>query len=54
MCFVDAQPLTYDGTSYRTELFSKDQIHLNHEGQLLWRDGYILPTLERMEQEVQP
>ena len=54
MCFVDAQALTYDGTSYRTELFSKDQIHLNHEGQLLWRDGYILPTLERMEQEVQP
>lgn len=48
MTFVDASDMTYDGASYREELFIKDGIHLNHEGQLLWRDGYILPALEQL------
>ena len=30
------------------ELFIKDGIHLNHEGQLLWRDGYIRPAIEAL------
>lgn len=48
MTFVDASEMTYDGVSYREGLFIKDGIHLNHEGQLMWRDGYIIPVLERL------
>lgn len=43
--------MTYDGADYATELFQKDGIHLNHEGQLLWRDGYIQPQLEALIRE---
>lgn len=48
MTFVDAEEMTFDGGAYRSELFIKDGIHLNHEGQLLWRDGYIRPAIEAL------
>ena len=48
MYFADASDMTWDGTNYRTELFIKDQIHLNHEGQLLWMNGYIQPQIEEL------
>ena len=53
MYFVDAQDMTYDGDNYRDDLFRKDKIHLNHEGQLLWRDGYILPVLKELVKETE-
>lgn len=46
--FVDASDLTYNGKEYREELFIPDGLHLNHEGQLLWKNGYILPVLKRL------
>ena len=46
MYFVDASDMTCDGTSFAQELFVADGIHLNHDGQLRWRDGYILPQLQ--------
>lgn len=46
--FVDASDLTYDGSNYAMELFEADGIHLNHDGQLLWRDGYIQPQIESL------
>lgn len=46
--FVDATKLTWDGENYANDLFEKDGIHLNHTGQLAWRDGYILPQLEAL------
>lgn len=46
MYFIDASAMTYDGSAYRTELFQDDQIHLNHQGQLLWCNDYIKPALE--------
>lgn len=48
MIFVDAEEMTFDGSAYRSELFIKDGIHLNHEGQLIWRDGYIKPAIEAL------
>lgn len=48
MTFVDAEEMTFDGSAYRSDLFIKDGIHLNHEGQLLWRDGYIKPAIEAL------
>ena len=48
MTFVDAEEMTFDGSAYRSELFIRDGIHLNHEGQLLWRDGYIRPAIEAL------
>lgn len=48
MTFVDAEAMTFDGQGYRTELFRRDQIHLNHDGQLLWCEEYIRPVLEKM------
>ena len=48
MFFVDASSMTWDGTAYRKELFIKDQIHLNHEGQLLWMQRYIRPQIEQL------
>ena len=45
MTFVDAEKMTYLDGKFREELFVKDQIHLNHEGQLLWAKDYILPAL---------
>lgn len=49
--FVDASELTYDGKNYDSGLFLSDGIHLNHEGQLLWRDRYIQLELERLIKE---
>ena len=51
MSFVDAEALTFDGENYKTELFIKDGIHLNHEGQLLWAENYILPQLKELWEE---
>ena len=51
MIFVDAEALTFDGENYRTELFIKDGIHLNHDGQLLWAKDYILPQLAALWEE---
>ena len=48
MTFVDAEDMTFDGVNYRTELFVDDQIHLNHDGQLLWSEKYIKPTLQKL------
>lgn len=48
MTFIDAEEMTFDGSAYRSELFIKDGIHLNHEGQLIWRDGYIKPAIEAL------
>lgn len=46
--FVDAEELTYDGINYESDLFIKDGIHLNHEGQLLWMKNYIQPQIESL------
>ena len=48
MTFVDAEEMTFDGENYAEELFVSDGIHLDHEGQLLWRDKYILPAIENV------
>ena len=48
MTFVDASDMTFDGTDYATELFISDQIHLNHDGQLLWCNNYIRPMIESL------
>lgn len=51
MIYVDAEALTFNGENYRTELFIKDGIHLNHDGQLLWARDYILPQLAALWEE---
>lgn len=48
MTFVDASDMTFDGANYNSGLFQKDGIHLNHAGQLKWRDEYITPEIERL------
>lgn len=48
MFFVDASDLTFDGSNYAEDLFQSDGIHLNHEGQLLWMEGYIKPMIEEL------
>ncbi|MGN1062389.1 MAG: GDSL-type esterase/lipase family protein, partial [Candidatus Scatosoma sp.] len=45
MYFVDAEEMTYDGFSYRSDLFVSDGIHLNHDGQLIWCNTYIKPQI---------
>ena len=47
--YVDAEAMTYDGQDYRTDLFRKDGIHLNHEGELLWCKDYIAPMLQQIQ-----
>lgn len=49
--FVDASAMTWDGQHYAEELFIKDGIHLNHEGQLLWMREYIRPMIEALVSE---
>lgn len=51
MYFVDSEDLTYQNGKYRDDLFIKDGIHLNHTGQLLWRDEYIKPALDKVIEE---
>ena len=51
MYFVDSEDLTYQNGEYREDLFIKDGIHLNHTGQLLWRDEYIKPALDKVIEE---
>ncbi len=46
--FVDAENMTYDGETYRRELFIDDMIHLNHDGQLAWCEGYIRPMIQTL------
>ena len=48
MYFADAQKMTFDGRSYREDLFVSDRIHLNHEGQLKWCEEYIRPMIEKL------
>ncbi len=48
MTFVDASEMTFNGAEYRTDLFIQDGIHLNHTGQLKWRDEYIKPAIETL------
>ncbi|MBQ9825730.1 MAG: hypothetical protein IJM61_00940 [Firmicutes bacterium] len=38
LSFLDISELTYDGTSYKTELFKSDGIHLNRDGQLALKE----------------
>ena len=49
--FVDASAMTWNGQRYAEELFIKDGIHLNHEGQLLWMRDYIRPVIEALVSE---
>ena len=51
MYFVDSEDMTYQNGEYREDLFIKDGIHLNHIGQLLWRDEYIKPALDKVIKE---
>ena len=51
MYFVDSEDMTYQNGEYRDDLFIKDGIHLNHTGQLLWRDEYIKPALDKVIKE---
>ena len=46
--YVDANDMTYDGTTFREDLFNDDMIHLNHEGQMLWYNNYIKPAIEQV------
>ena len=46
--FVDADTLTYDGSSFDESLFKEDRIHLNHKGQLMWRDNHIQGMLDKI------
>lgn len=48
MTFVNAEEMTFDGTNYADELFVADGIHLNHTGQLKWKDEYIKPAIENL------
>ena len=48
MTFVDASEMTFDGKTYREDLFRRDRIHLNRAGQHLWCDAYIRPALEEL------
>ena len=48
MYFADASDLTWDGNEYRTELFVRDGIHLNRDGQRLWCENYIRPMIEML------
>lgn len=51
MYFVDSEDMTYQNGEYREDLFIKNGIHLNHTGQLLWRDEYIKPALDKVIKE---
>jgi lysophospholipase L1-like esterase len=46
MFFVDTSEMTYTGSMYREELFLKDGIHLNRDGQLKWAVEFIIPAIE--------
>lgn len=52
MMFVDTQAMTYDNGIFREDLFLKDGIHLNHEGQLLWAREYIIPAIAQAEEQL--
>lgn len=51
MYFVDASEMTYDGSNFKSELFEKDGIHLNRDGQKLWCNEYIQPTIDQLIEE---
>ena len=48
MSFVDTTELSFDGKTYKTELFKSDGIHLNRDGQLALCEGYVLPALKAL------
>ena len=43
--------MTWDGQQYAQELFIKDGIHLNHDGQLRWMREYIRPMIDQLVEE---
>jgi lysophospholipase L1-like esterase len=47
MYFIDAMDMTYNGASFRNDLFAGDGIHLNRDGQKLWAQR-ILPILGQL------
>ena len=49
--YVDCNSMTWDGSQFNSVLFVRDGIHLNQDGQLLWRDQYILPAIEKVLQD---
>lgn len=48
MTFVDASEMTYKDGIFAEELFVKDKIHLNHDGQVKWAKEYIIPALDEL------
>jgi lysophospholipase L1-like esterase len=46
--FVNSSEMTFNGQKYREDLFRKDGIHLNHDGQLKWMKEYIQPQIESL------
>lgn len=53
MFFVNAEKMTFNRTNYYTELFISDQIHLNHDGQMIWAEKYIKPILQNLWEDSQ-
>jgi hypothetical protein len=51
MTFVDAGDMTYSYGEYKENLFVKDRIHLNRDGQRLWAENYIRPALTALWQD---
>jgi lysophospholipase L1-like esterase len=47
MYFIDAQDMTYDGTTFREDLFVDDGVHLNRDGQKLWA-ARMIPILDQL------
>ena len=49
--YVDANAMTYDGSTFREDLFEDDMIHLNHDGQMTWYNNYIKTAIEQVIKE---
>lgn len=54
MIFVDASKMTYYSEVFNEAIFKDDGIHLNHEGQILWANDYIIPALEKVDELLVP
>lgn len=48
LSFVDASDMTYQDGKFAEELFVKDGIHLNSDGQRIWAEQYIIPALDAL------
>lgn len=51
MTYIDAGDMTYSYGEYAEDLFVKDRIHLNRDGQRRWADHYIRPALTALWQD---